>query len=321
MRISISNTLILAASVGSLLAQAPALQMNVVYQCPVLQATLKVFSCAGPAAGDMCDVQTSNAAQPNLRGKSTRQQVMSILPLCHLQTPAEAKGGPPAAAKANPNQTGAGGFKAGDDVQILTAGGWMDAKVLQVSGNTYRLHAANGADVNKTYPAELRRIGKLTNEDHANGQWDLKDKVQVNVNGKWIEGEVSGYFNDDFDIRVAGGTVHTKVQNLRPSTAPPPAVRAAGAVPKPGLTRCGAKQEGRWELSAGLGGLQIVFRSGKATVNELLTNTPEEFECWTAGEKVFLYKAGDFNPSDYVLDINLDGTLQTPLGELKKKGN
>ena len=225
-RNAILKVLLWTATVGLLPAQTPTLQMGTVYVCPSVQALMKVYSCAGPAATDMCDVQTANA-RGNVRGKATRQQVMTLLALCRPQTAVEAQAAGKAASAAPASgsrpASGAGGFKVGDDVQILTAGGWMTAKVLQVNGNAYFVHAENGGDVQKTYPAELRRIGKLTAEDHAAGQWELHDKVQVTVNGKVMEGEISGYTGNDFDVRVPGGTVHTNVQNLRMSTAPPPA--------------------------------------------------------------------------------------------------
>ena len=60
------------------------------------------------------------------------------------------------------SQTDANGFKVGDTVQINTAFGWVDARVLSINGNNYRVHAQTGADVTKAYPGELRRIGALT---------------------------------------------------------------------------------------------------------------------------------------------------------------
>jgi hypothetical protein len=45
----------------------------------------------------------------------------------------------------------------------------------------------------------------------------------------------------------------------------------------------------------------------------------DEFECWMGGGKVYLHKPGE--SQDVPLDINDDGTLQSPFGELKRKGN
>ena len=46
----------------------------------------------------------------------------------------------------------------------------------------------------------------------------------------------------------------------------------------------------------------------------------EVLECWMGGGKIYLHKPGDPN-LDMPIDINDDGTLQTPLGEIKRKGN
>src|SRR5262245_52202321 len=90
-----------------------------------------------------------------------------------------------AQAPAASAQAGVGGFKVGDTVQVNTAFGWVDAKVLRINGANYYVHAQSGADVWKTYPAELKRIGPLTAEDHKFGLYDLHDRVQVNFQGNW----------------------------------------------------------------------------------------------------------------------------------------
>jgi len=46
----------------------------------------------------------------------------------------------------------------------------------------------------------------------------------------------------------------------------------------------------------------------------------EVFECWIGGDRIYLHKAGS-SDLDMPIDINNDGTLQTPFGEIKKKGN
>ncbi|MEO8049592.1 MAG: hypothetical protein ABI833_04180 [Acidobacteriota bacterium] len=306
-------------------AQTPGLQMNVMYECPAVQTALKVYSCAGPAVGDWCDVETFSRVRPAARGNSTRAQVMAMLGICHPQTAAEAKaaasGGGAAAAPAGP-QAGVGGFKVGDDVRVLTAGGFMDAKVTQARGNSYFVHAANGADVWKSYPTELRRIGKLSLEDHANGQYDLNDRVQVMVNGKWVESEIHGINADEFEVDIPGGRrAWVKLQSIRASTAPPPGPPKSGVPPLPGLTSCAGKIEGRYASTGGFGTLQITFRSGKATLGGGLGGDMETVECWMGGGKIYLHKPGDDPKVDMPIDINDDGTLQTPLGEIKRKGN
>lgn len=301
-------------------AQAPSLEFNVMYECPAVKARMKAYSCAGTGPGDACDVETFPQGRPSMRGKSSRQQVMTLLAMCHAQTADEAKAAA-SGAPAGGAQAGAGGFKVGDQVQILTAFGWMDAKVMQVRGRSYFVHASNGADVWKDYPAEVRRLGKLTMEDHLAGQWDLKDRVQVLYQGKWIEGQISGYNYgvNEVEVHVEGGTVTTTFQNIRPSTTPPPAPRAATEPPKHGLTACTGKYDGRWEPSNGMGGFRIVFKGKQALVSEGFS--PDmPYECWMDGAKIVLYKAGTTTIYDTIL-VNNDGTLQTELAELKKKGN
>ena len=69
-----------------------------------------------------------------------------------------------------------------------------------------------------------------------------------------------------------------------------------------------------------MGGMKVVFRSGKATITEGASGEMP-FDCFTGDGKVVFYKAGSFTPFAYDFDINDDGTLQTPLGAIKKMGN
>src|SRR5689334_8770555 len=102
------------------------------------------------------------------------------------QVPAKApaKASAKAAAPASSN-----GIKVGDDVEVVTGFGWTPAKVLAINGNSYRV-LTNGVQVNKDYPSEVRRLGAATAQDHANGQYRLGDRVQVNIQGTWTEGKV-----------------------------------------------------------------------------------------------------------------------------------
>jgi hypothetical protein len=38
-------------------------------------------------------------------------------------------------------------------------------------------------------------------------------------------------------------------------------------------------------------------------------------------EKIYLHKPGESAENDVPIDINNDGTLETPFGEIKKKGD
>jgi hypothetical protein len=339
--------LVLIFSVASAFGQAPALQMNVVYVCTDGQS-FKVFSCSD--ATGACDYQNYKKGQAFQRGEALRVQLTALLPAkCHAQTPAEAQADPhrgeippapspfkaraaaaPAANQAaNQSGPGAGGFKVGDTVRVLIDG-WQEATVIEVHGRSYLVHLPSGINVSKMWPYEIHRQGKLTAEDHAAGQYDLHDRVQVLVNGKWMEGEIRGQNNVNmYDIKVPGvdtgfgsDIVNTTADNIRMSTKPappPPAQRAAGQAPKPGLVSCAGKYEGRWEHVSGMGGMKVVFRSGKATITEGLGGEMP-FDCFTGDGKVVFYPAGSFTPFSYDFDINDDGTLQTPLGAIKKMG-
>jgi hypothetical protein len=341
--------------VSSALSQTAALQMNVVYVCTDGQS-FKVFSCDNTTGA--CDFQNYKNGQASQRGQALRVQLAALLPSkCHAQTPAEAQADPhrgevaaapspfqarantgthasapsPAAMSAVNTQagTGAGGFKVGDTVRVLFDG-WQEATVLQVHGNSYLVHLPNGVDVSKMWPMEVRRVGTLTAQDHAMGQYDLHDRVQVLVNGRWMDGEVRGQNLNMYDVKVKGvdtgfgsDIVNTTPENIRISATaapPPPAQRAAGQVPRPGLTSCAGKYEGRWEHVSGMGGMTVIFRSGKATVAGGLGGD-DVFDCFVGDGKIVLYKPGSSTPFPYGFDINKDGTLQTPFGAVKKMGD
>jgi hypothetical protein len=339
---------------AELLAQAPTLQFDTVYECPPVQARMTVYSCAGTAPGDSCDLRTEPLNRPPMRGRAPRQQVMTLLQMCHAQTEAEARaaaqGRPPTAAAPNRAIAGAGGFKVGDKVTIATAANWVYAKILEVRvDGSYMVQVLdNGPIVPKSYPLEVRRIGKLTDEDHLNGQYDLGDDVQVNVGGRWLAGRISGYTGTGvFSVRLPDErVVDTNLQNLRPYHPPaeaqhPPAGQAQPAVasqgqpplgqpPKPGLTSCAGKFEGRYASEGGTMGLtSIVFRSGKARVRTpdvvgsaeggvTSLSSENEAECWTGDGQIVL-RWLDKSNFNFPIDINDDGTLDTPYGQLRKK--
>jgi hypothetical protein len=298
-----------------LAAQAPAVQVGAMYQCPAAQS-FQVLSCAGSKEQDACEVQTYNNGQALSRGKAPYGQVAAMARLCRIGPGAAAAG--PARSSAAPS-VDANGFKVGDTVQALTGLGWTEARILAIDGNNYRVHTALGADATKTYPAEIRRTGASTAADRAHGIYQLHDKVQVNFEGRWIESEVVTTLGMEYQVKIPGNRVMwTTAQNLRPSTAAAaaPAQSKAGQPPKPGLASCAGKIEGRYSSLGGFGGATVVFRSGKATLAE-----DDEYECWTGAGKIYLHKAGPSAIPDLVFEINNDGTLDSPLGEFRKKGN
>jgi hypothetical protein len=344
--------LLFAIPLVSVLAQTPALQMNAVYVCTDGQS-FKVFSCMGTADNAACDFQNYRNGQAFQRGQALRKQLSSLIPSkCHAQTATEAQTDPhrgeipapaapprasaapapqrpaPAAATQTPirggNGPGVGGFKVGDTVQINTAFGWMNAKVMQVNDASYLVHADSGADVWKPYPSEVRRIGPLNAEDHAHGLYDLHDRVQVLYQGKWVDSEVVTTFalGDRYEVTLPGNqTGYATPQQMRfVSVAPPKPTTKAGVPPKPGFTSCGTRFDGRWGSANGGPGPRIVFQAGKANVDDGLT--PQTMECWLNGNQMILRLVNDplNGGSDITFDINKDGSIEsTYFGQLKKR--
>jgi len=231
---------------------------------------------------------------------------------------------------AAPAPASAAGIKVGDTVSISTAFGWVDGKVVSFNGDNYTVQAQTGATVMKTYPAELRRIGPPTAYDRSRGVYEVGDKVQVNDGGKWIDSKIITTLGMEYQVELPGNkTAWAKPELLRlvtpaPSKAAPASTAAAasgstGAAkpPKPGLASCAGKIEGRYAASNGLP-YTMEFRSGKVTIKAPLMGD-EQAECWTGGGKIVLHKPGE--PDDIEMDINDDGTLQTPFGEMKKRGS
>jgi hypothetical protein len=227
----------------------------------------------------------------------------------------------PAALAAQQNaQTESNGIRVGDNVEALTGFGWTPAKVIAINGNSYRV-LTNGVQVTKDYPTEVRRLGPPTARDRANGQYRLGDYVEVNVQGTWMAGKVIATSGNEFQVEVSGNrTTWAFPASLRPGTAPAaPAAPRAGAPPKPGMVSCGSKYDGRWATSgAGMGGFTMRFKAGKATMSDAGGNL-ETFDCWMGEGKVVLRQPGASN-LDMDIDVNDDGTLQTPIGEIKRKG-
>ena len=92
-----SSFIFLFGSAAIAIAQAPpAIKPGTTYECTLVHARLKIFSCAGPGDDALCDVQTYFLGNPySTRGKSTRQQTNSMMRFCHVQTAEEAKAAPP----------------------------------------------------------------------------------------------------------------------------------------------------------------------------------------------------------------------------------
>ena len=310
---------LVASTMSYAQTQTPEIQLGATYECPGA-ISFKVFSCAGPANTDLCDVEATVRGQTPQRGKSTRQQVMTLVPMCHLQTPAEAQAATSGAGAPANQQADANGFKIGETVNAITAGGWYAARILRANGDSYLVRLGPSLEVWKSYPTEMRRIGPLTDVDKARGLFALHEKVQVNVEGRWMEGEIITEMGMEYQVQLPGNrSAWATAEHLRRVAVQEKAAPQAGVPPKPGVKSCAGKIEGRYALTSGTGSFQITFRSGKATVTQM--GGTEEFECWMDREKIYLHKSGESADNDIPIDINNDGTLETPFGEIKKKGN
>jgi hypothetical protein len=206
----------------------------------------------------------------------------------------------------------------GDSVEVITGFGWTPAKVVAIQGNDYKV-IANGIQVVKTYPAEVRRLGAATAQDHAAGQYRLGDRVQVHVDGQWLEGKISVENGADYQVQFGNRTAWATAKDLRPSTAPAAANVARTVGPPAGMTSCAGKIEGRY-VTTGAGSATITFRSGKATMGNGFGGD-DTLDCWMSRDKIILREPGK-PQNEMPIDINNDGTLQVPIyGEFKKKGN
>jgi hypothetical protein len=122
-------------------------------------------------------------------------------------------------------------------------------------------------------------------------------------------------------LLLSAGTPALLAAQAKPNPRPKQAAATSSATaPKPGLVSCAGKFEGRYATTgSAMGSFTIVFRSGKATMIDTGSNE-EHFDCWTGGGKILLHQPGRDN-MDMPIDVNDDGSLQTPIGEIRKKGS
>ncbi len=209
------------------------------------------------------------------------------------------------------------GIKVGDTVNVATGQGMVLAIVRGVEGHQFDVHIINGPRTFRTYPTQLRRRGPSTRYDRANGIFELGDRITVLRDGKWIDSQILTVAGTEYQVALPGNMmVWAKPEQIRfVSEAPPKVVAKAGTPPRPGLVSCAGKIEGRYAGSATMP-IQMTFRAGKVTLSLMGEN--QSGECWTGNGKVFITLIGEEGAME--LDINDDGSLQSPLGELVKKG-
>jgi hypothetical protein len=137
------------------------------------------------------------------------------------------------------------------------------------------------------------------------------DTLEVFLFGEWTKSELLSIDGNQYNVRIPDGAKYwMPAGQVRKAVPPAP----AGQPPKPGLTSCAGKLDGTYSSPSGYP--SIVFHSGKASVEG-----DEAVECWMGGGKIYLHTTGARADQDFVMGINNDGTLDTPLGEIRKKGN
>lgn len=209
------------------------------------------------------------------------------------------------------------GINPGDTVTVATGQGFVLAIVTGRQEHVFKVRIINGPEVIKQYPAEVRRRGKTTAYDRANGIYDNEDRVQVLYEGKWVDSRVIQAMGMEYQVELPGNlTAWAKPEQMRfVSEAPPKPVAKAGQPPHPGLVSCAGKVEGRYAADGAMP-VQMTFRSGKVTMSMMGEN--QTGECWFGDGKIYLTIPGEAEALE--LDLNDDGSLQAPFGELKKKG-
>src|SRR5579864_3347954 len=94
---------------------------------------MKILSCEGNGDDAICEVQSYTRAKLGTRDKVTRKQLLGNLKNCHVQTPSEAKADATAAA---------GQYKAGEHIQVLFEGSWVNCKIEITRGSDYMVALA-----------------------------------------------------------------------------------------------------------------------------------------------------------------------------------
>jgi hypothetical protein len=168
------------------------------------------------------------------------------------------------------------------------------------------------------------------------GKFQENDHVKVNIRGQgWMDGTIVSIvlgIDPEYHVQVPGkGVAIATEADLRFVSAGNAQAAAPAAPRAAGLVSCAGKFEGRYSSPPGTPGMvSVVFRSGKAAVTtpDMVGNangvtamqSTHQAECTTGGGKIYLRWLDGPN-MDFTMDINDDGTLDTPYGEIVKKGS
>ncbi len=194
--------------------------------------------------------------------------------------------------------------------------GFVLAIVTGREQHEFKVRIINGPEVFKRYLEHVRRRGKPNAYDHANGIYEVGDRIKASTKASGSTAGSSRGMGMEYQVELRGDMmVWAKPEQIRfVSDAPPPAVAKAGKAPRPGLVSCAGKVEGRCAADGNVP-MQITFRSGKVTVSMMGEN--QAGDCWWGEGKLFISIPGEEGLIE--LDLNDDGSLQGPFGGLKKK--
>jgi hypothetical protein len=212
---------------------------------------------------------------------------------------------------------GQSGVAVGDMVQTAMNGSRVIGEVMATHGATADLNLGQSQVarfVSLQYMSVLQRSGSAARSSFAVGEVVrvpyLAGTVMtgriLKTNGAYCEVDAS-------QSGFTGWNLCSELSRNEPRAA---SQSTAAAKPQDRVS-CAGKVEGRYSTPAGQGGLNITFHSGSATVRGPLVGE-EEAECWISGKRLILHSPKE--AEDLSFDINDDGTLDTPFGELKKKG-
>ncbi len=193
-------------------------------------------------------------------------------------------------------------------IKILSCAGDTDDSICEVQSYT---RSAPGPRRRSTRKAVLISLEHCHPVSAPAAAFKPGDTLEVFLFGEWTKSELLSTDGRQYNVRVSDGAKYWLPANqIRKAGFPAP----PGQPPRPGLTSCAGKIDGTYSSPSGFP--TIAFHSGKASIEG-----DEPVECWTAGEKIYLHTPGAPSGQDFVMGINTDGTLDTPLGEIHKRGN
>ena len=193
-------------------------------------------------------------------------------------------------------------------IKILSCAGEADDSICEVQSYTRSEPGTRRQSTRKAILISLQHCHPVHAPSNA---FKPGDSLEVFLFGEWTKSELLSVDGGQYNVRVSDGAKYWLPANqIRKAGSPAP----AGQPPRPGLTSCAGKIDGTYSSPSGFP--TLAFHSGKASIEG-----DEPVECWTAGEKIYLHTPGAPAEQDFVMGINTDGTLDTPLGEIHKKGN